>query len=545
MKRKFLSPLGVLFFVLLGFSSPSGAWTIASNNVPLDSPVYQWLEKLGGLGLISSDIKGIRPFARAEAARLFLEAEENLAKNPEASGNPFVREIMSNLRHALQREAGLYRKPQDAPAFDYLLLSSARARYVYLDGVPRSYERLVHDPGNDGVFGIGHGLRPPNPYPTPVRQHGTEGTPLLENNEGVVYRRGSNADLRFTSELFLGSYASALVEPMALFTERGGMFQARINKGYLKVGSDALELELGRDANWLGLGYRGNITLTNNAINFDQIKLSSPEPILLPWIGALKYSAIFSRFDDVTTTKGRRQPYFFSTKFSIKPADFAEVGLNLGRQVGGPGVDNSFGSLLRGFIGGTNKDNSNSMAGLELRFRIPWLRNTEVYGEFSGEDAAAFWPIVESYVAGFYIPRLTSSGKDDFRFEYFLGNAILYTSGTFPEGYIYRNMPIGHSQGGAAEEFFFRYSHWFNPRNNLALEYWHGERGNMGRLEVNGVMQALEKKDAARIIWSLPLYKDFDCGITYGFERVRNKDLAPGENRTNHLVKLEVSFRYW
>ncbi len=88
MKRKFLSPWGVLFFVLLGFSSPSGAWTIASNNVPLDSPVYQWLEKLGGFGLISSDVKGIRPFARAEAARLFIEAEENLAKNPEASGNP-------------------------------------------------------------------------------------------------------------------------------------------------------------------------------------------------------------------------------------------------------------------------------------------------------------------------------------------------------------------------------------------------------------------------------------------------------------------------
>ena len=67
------------------------------------------------------------------------------------------------------------------------------------------------------------------------------------------------------------------------------------------------------------------------------------------------------------------------------------LGLNLGRQVGGPGVDNSFGSLLRGFIGGTNSDNSNSVAGLELRFRIPWLANTEVYGEFSGEDAAAFW----------------------------------------------------------------------------------------------------------------------------------------------------------
>jgi hypothetical protein len=366
----------------------------------------------------------------------------------------------------------------------------------------------------------------------------------VENNEGVIYRRGSTGELRFTSELFAGRWAAALLEPMALYAEGDSMFQARINKGYLKVGNDAVELEVGRDANWLGLGYRGNITLTNNARNFDQIKLSSPEPIQLPWIGDLKYSLIFSRFDEVLTSRGTRHPYFFATKLSLKPADFVEVGLNLGRQVGGPGVDNSFGSLLRGFVGGTNNDNSNSVAGLELRFRIPCLRNTEVYGEFSGEDAASFWPIVESYVAGFYIPRLTAGGKDDFRFEYFLGNAILYTSGTFPEGYLYHDQPIGHSQGGAAEEFFFRYSHWFTARNNLALEYWHGERGNLGRVPVNGVMQTVERKDSARATWTFPLADDFDCGLRYGWERVRNKDLVGGQDRTNQLVSVQLNYKY-
>jgi hypothetical protein len=529
---------------VLGISSPSAAWTISSNNIPLDSPVYGWLDKLAGYGLVKSDMRGIRPFTRAEAARLLLEAEDNLSRNPGLAVSPLVADLLKETRGAVVREADLYRAPQTAPSFDYLLISSARARYVYLDGLPRSFERPVYDPGNDGVFGIGHGLRPKNPYPSSAQQHGTEGTPMSENSEGVIYRRGQNADLRFTAEAFAGSYASALIEPMVLLAESDRMVQARINKGYLKVGSDALELEVGRDANWLGLGYRGNITLTNNARNFDQIKLSSPEPILLPYIGALKYSAIFSRFDEVETSSGLRHPFFFSTKLSVKPADFVEVGLNLGRQVGGPGVDNSFGSLLRGFIGGTNKDNSNSMAGLELRFRIPWLRNTEVYGEFSGEDAASFWPIVESYVAGFYIPRLTASGKDDLRFEYLFGNAILYSNGTFPEGYNYHDMPIGHSQGGAAEEFYFRYSHWFTARNNLALEYWHGERGNLGRVPVNGVMQAVERKDSARAVWSFPLYGDFDCGILYGLERVRNKDLAGGVNRTNQLLKLEVSYRY-
>ncbi len=544
MINRFLLLFFALCFLCIGLSSPAGAWTVASNNIPLDSPVYEWLDKLAGYGLIKSDIKGIRPFTRTEAARLLLEAQENFSKNPDLAVSPLVTDLLVETRKAVAREVKLYKDPQSAPNFDYNLLASAQARYVYVDGVPRSYERPVYDPGGDGVFGIGAGLRPDNPYPASAHQHGSEGTPLVENNEGVIYRRGSNGELSFTSELYAGRWAAALVEPMALYAEGDSIFQARINKGYVKAGSDAVELEVGRDANWLGLGYRGNITLTNNARNFDQIKLSNPEPIILPWVGAFKYSLIFARFDEVPTIRGTRQPYFFATKFSLKPLDFMELGLNLGRQVGGPGVDNSFGSMVHGLIGGTNNDNSNSLGGLELRFRIPCLRNTEIYGEFSGEDAASFWPIVESYVAGFYIPRLTASGRDDLRFEYFFGNAILYTNGTFPEGYIYHDQPIGHSQGGAAEEFFFRYSHWFTARNNLALEYWHGERGNLGRVPVNGIMQAVERKDSARVTWTIPIADAFDCGLRYGVERVRNKDLVGGQDRTNQLVSVQLSYRY-
>lgn len=544
MAKRFLLLGFSLCILLAAFSSPAGAWTVASNNIPLDSPVYEWLDKLAGFGLIKSDMKGIRPFTRAEAARLLLEAEDTISNDPDLAVSSLVADVLVETRKAIAREAKLYKEPEAAHTLEYNIGSSARLRYVYVDGVPRSYERPVYNPGDDGVFGIGHGLRPKYPYPASAMQHGTEGTPLVENNEGIIYRRGSNGEFRFTAELYAGRWAAALVEPMVLYADHDNMVQARINKGYVKAGSDAIELEVGRDANWLGLGYRGNITLTNNARNFDQVKLSSPEPILLPWIGALKYSLIFSRFDEVQTIRGVREPYFFATKVSVKPVDFMEIGLNLGRQVGGPGVDNSFGSMLRGLIGGTNNDNSNSMAGLELRFRIPFLRNTEVYGEFSGEDAASFWPIVESYVAGFYIPRLTASGKDDFRFEYFLGNAILYTSGTFPQGYLYHNQPIGHSQGGAAEEFFFRYSHWFTARNNLALEYWHGERGNLGRVPVNGIMQAVERKDSARATWTFPIGEEFDCGLRYGYERVRNKDLVGGQNRTNQLVSVQLSYRY-
>ncbi len=339
---------------------------------------------------------------------------------------------------------------------------------------------------------------------------------------------------------------------MFLYSEGDGLTQGRISKGYVKLGGGGLELEVGRDANWLGLGERGNITLTNNAVNFDLVKLSSPEPVSSRYLWDLKYALIFSRLDAAQLGNQERHPYFLAGKLSFLPNPYLEFGINLGKEFGGPGVNNGLGDTLRGIFGGTSADNTNNLGGVELRVRLPFLRNTELYGEFSGEDSAGFWPIVESYVAGVYIPRLTASGRDDLRFEYFLGNQILYTNGTFPEGYIYRGMPIGHFQGGAAEDFFVRYSHWFSARNRMALEYFHTERGNLGRVTVNGsgqfdpngVLQAVERKNAGRVFWNLPVYGELNMNMMYGWERINNFNLVGGVQQTNQVVKVDVSYRY-
>jgi len=539
----------LLAALLLAALHSGSAFALSSSNIPLDSPVYSYLDKLSGFGLVSSDIKGIRPYSKSEAVRLLRQAEERLSMGgyPALAG-----EIVQRLRELMPREVELYGQAAMAKRFDYNPLPSARLRYVYLDGAPRSYFRAVNDPGNEGVFGIGSGLRPPTPYPNPTQQRGSEGTPLFENNDGVVYRAGSNLDLRLSGEAYYRTQAALLVEPMLLWSRSDDEPRLRLNRGYLKLGGEGMELEVGRDENWLGLGYRGALTLSNNAANFDLIKLSSPEPVGSRYLWDLKYDLIVSRFETSVTDGVERQPFLVAAKLSLKPSENSELGINLGRQVGGPGVNNSFGNTIRGLIGGTGEDNSNSLAGFELRFRFPWLRNAELYGEYSGEDSAAFWPIVESYLAGFYIPRLTDSGRDDLRFEYFRGNQILYTNSTFPEGYLRYGLPVGDSQGGGAQEFFLRYSHWFSVRNNLALEAYRTSRGDFGRITVgpsgrfdlNGVQQAIERKVALRAFWTLPVYGDWDALLNYGQEWIDNLELRQGASRTNRLLRAELSYRY-
>lgn len=522
-----------LLIVLLILSTNFNAHALSSNNIPLGSPAYSHLDKLAAFGLITSDFAGIRPITKAEAARLVREAEKSVAVG--AKGQ-LAQTILAELKYYLRRELSLYETPAAAPAFDLRPVSEAAARFVFLEGAARNYERPVRDLGGEGVFGIGAGLRPI--VPNISMQHGSEGTPLFENNEGTRYPDGSSLDVRLSSEIHVGEFFSLLVEPQ--FISVPGELQVRFNKGYLKVGGGWLELEVGRDANWLGFGERGALTLSNNASNFDQLKLSSPEPLNAGFMGKFKYTVIFSRFDKVYTADGERQPWFYAIKGSLKPHPTFEVGINLGRQQGGPGVDNSLRDNLQGLVGGTGKDNSNSIAGVELRWRMSFLRNTEVFVEYSGEDAAKFWPIVESYLAGIYVPRLTDDGKNDFRFEYFLGNNILYTHTGFSEGYIYRGMPIGHSQGGAAQDFFFRYGHWFSARERVTVDYIHTSRGNTGRL----AGQSLESKNAVRGSWLMPLSDRLDIKATCGWERINNLNLVGGTDRTNSIAVIEAMFRF-
>ena len=360
-------------------------------------------------------------------------------------------------------------------------------------------------------------------------------------------------------EGFIASKVSTLIEPIILTTPNpdkdGRSNTLALQKGYVKLGGGGIELEVGRDENWFGPGYRGALTLTDNAKNFDLVKLSSPEPLDVKWVkkylGDFKYSIIFSRFDETGSGATLRRPYFIGIKLALKPKPWLEIGGNFVRQEGGPGFSGST-SIQDLIFGGGYSNKSNTIAGIDLRFTIPWLRNTEVYGEYAGEDSAGFWPIVESYVAGFYIPRLTDSGKDDLRFEFFYGNPMLYTDFKFPLGVRLSQYDTSAFPGGSALEFFTRYSHWFSVRNNLALEYYHTERGNVGRVPVNssgafdanGVLQAVERKNAARVFWSLPLYGDMDMNLMYGWERIHNFNLVGGENRTNQVFKVDVSYRY-
>lgn len=108
--------LAVITFFLLNI--PAESWALASNNIPLDSPIFSYLDKLVGFGLVDTDFKGIRPYSKAEAARVVAEAEGNLGRLY-GSSLTFAEKLIRQLKELLPREIALRKEPAKAPFFDY------------------------------------------------------------------------------------------------------------------------------------------------------------------------------------------------------------------------------------------------------------------------------------------------------------------------------------------------------------------------------------------------------------------------------------------
>ena len=88
--------IGVVLLQILGAPRAYGSTYVVY--IPLDSPIYEELETLNGLGFLDTYLDEIKPISRFEAARLALEAENNLseAKRSERLARRFWQVWMSS-----------------------------------------------------------------------------------------------------------------------------------------------------------------------------------------------------------------------------------------------------------------------------------------------------------------------------------------------------------------------------------------------------------------------------------------------------------------
>jgi len=544
---------------------PSPALAGSSINVPLDNWAYGALEKLAGFGLLASDLRGVKPYTRMETARLVLEALYEKDKKPQPYELPeladyFLQRFQKEYRDELAQlgwgdgyTGGTCFKP----------LNEAKATYVYSNGSPEYFMN----------FGRGYGQFPKTPYSI----IGWGGTPLLYNNEGIVYGKGSNVALQFSSSFKLLDVFSGYVEPLFLARENGSQgldlytvshhsvggtlgslsgTDVRLHKGYAKFSPWNVELEVGRDSLQWGQGYHGNLIMSDNAAPLDLVKVSNPEATLLPWLfsylGPLKYTVFCAQLESDFIPSG---PLLSGGHISIKPRPWLELGFSTAFLFNGKGIPGiSFTEYLQHlFMFGAygRADTIDQLGAFDLRLTLPFLWNTQLYLEYGGEDSGGLKYPEEwfglgdiAYLTGIYVPKITPDGKTDFRFE-FTKTAIRvdpspgawYAHSPYRSGYTHDQMILGHFIGPDALDYFARVSHYLWNNLVIGLDYDHIERGLT-------LSNCVETTDGMGVDARYDLNDRWSISARYAFDTVSNFNMVQGAGQNNHLfmTTLKVQF---
>ena len=107
--------------------------------IPLDSPVYDELDTLNGLGVLDTYLSEIKPISRIEAARLTLEAGKNLGISERR--NALAQSIVRALRSELSEEVGwLENNAEDDQPTMIQPVQRIEAQYIFSRGEQRFWD---------------------------------------------------------------------------------------------------------------------------------------------------------------------------------------------------------------------------------------------------------------------------------------------------------------------------------------------------------------------------------------------------------------------
>ncbi len=408
--------------ILIGIARIADASTYVVY-IPLDSPIYDELDTLNSLGYLDDYLDEIKPISRIEAARLTIEGQAHVA---EASHpDQIAREIIRDLREQLRVEMGWLQtnNENNPPTAMVNPIDRAEIQYIYSRGPQRFWDS-----------------RPANTL------QAQEGTPLLPNNDGIATASGSNEIARWGAwggfGGFLTAYGEAAIAgPLGRDVQDSNRIRPLGAEVVASLGNFAVSF--GQEEMWWGPGHFSTIAQSNNADPIPGFRLQNIHPFELPfflrYLGQFRVQVFFGRLDAgrVPTPRNGQltsyaRPFISGQTLSFKTLPNFEWGVTHAIMFGGHGNSN-YG--FSGFIGratgintgSASSGNTNTQAGIYLKFRFPRLRDSVLWVQTLGEDnftnelrpIGGILPILSiSYQGGYYLPRLTQDGRTDLRFEW-------------------------------------------------------------------------------------------------------------------------------
>ncbi len=544
----------IILLVCLSVLLPQLSWAQASRSVPVDDPVYHFIDKLIAHGLVKDAIIGQRPWSRMEVARLLIEAETHLSsfcRTPDFDEvrcqtlQDYLERLMRPYQNVFKDEISYLKKGSYSKNTQVSWLDQVSLGFTYLDSPPR---RVLSNSSRSRIDALTN--------------------PLVENREGehtvdgTQYAWETNHWVRFTP------YFVFDINPRfeALFPQNGhGPDDTNLLLQHLygKITYADVELEVGRDSlNW-GQAEEGGTLISNNARPLDMIKLSNDHPYRFPWI--FKYLGNFKGtffLANLGPEQHFQNSFFTGLKVSLQPVSFIEFGFSQGLIMGGDGspeldagdvLSEFFASRGGNFLStaGIQEQNlSNRIYGGEIRITIPPLRNSVFYLEMNSDDA--FFSRFKTnwgYLAGIYIPRLGDFGRTDLRIEFKNFPSIFYGHGTFTSGWALNDQIMGDPLGPDGTSLMAKLSFQYSERFRFSLKQSYSvvdsdvynSPGNSAEFVVV-TDKPTEKRLTSLLSTDYQLNRRLRLINNFGYEHVTRFNFKTGRNLENFLFDARLVF---
>ena len=443
--------------------------------IPLESSIYDELNTLDGLGYLDTYFPAIKPIARVEAARLTLEAEHNMAL--EDKYEPLAVKLTQVLEEQLSDEVGWLRSGnEDNPPAAIASFNDAEVEGVFSQGTRRYWNTGIK-PGISQLIA-------------------TEGTPLMENADGIPTSQGTNEIVKAGGWLGVGSFLTlygqgTVAGPLTRDISKQQRVMPITAESVVSLGNQAISFGL-EEKRW-GEGYFAPLSAGANAQPYPAVTWQNVHPRYLPsflrYLGPGRREMFMGQLDPYRDTA--QHPWEIGHIMFFRPLPWFEFGFSREVIFGGRGNDHyDFSGFMERYWGlSTNTGGTHNRGELFLKFIIPRWRGLQIYQGMLGEDNLAneipgigrLMPFKSvSYQGGAYLPRLTKDGLTDFRVEW----AILPSGYSSHAGGIYSTYQYqltGNPLGPNASSVNLMVGRWVELRNKFSGElFWTQQAPNIG-----------------------------------------------------------------
>jgi hypothetical protein len=261
------------------------------------------------------------------------------------------------------------------------------------------------------------------------------------------------------------------------------------------------QFSFGKQSIWWAPNYEGSLNYSNNAEPVTMFRVSTVQPLQLPWIakylGPTKAEIFFGQLQGhrfIHTFEGLfgphldKQPYIHGYKLAFKPTSNFEFGVSVTTLWGGSGSPITFRTFGRSFLPsnvnpGEPLDPGDRRTGLDFKYRLPGLRKwLTLYNDAMSEDELnpIAYPRRSAHSPGLYLSHVPGVPKLDIRAEgYFTDlpglrfTGYYYANGRYLNGYTNEGFILGHTVGRQGRGYTLKSTYWFSPRNTATLGYRH------------------------------------------------------------------------